>query len=84
MRSDVRELARAVPRRGNRLAVADDDRADGNLAAFAGGFGLAECQFHERIPTGAVFHWHPRARPIVAAAAAELPRASLLATSKLA
>jgi len=47
MRGDVRELAGAVPRRGNHLAVADDDRADRNLAAFAGGLGLAERQRHE-------------------------------------
>ena len=47
MRSDVRELARAVSRRGNHLAVADNDRADRDLAAFAGGFGFAERQRHE-------------------------------------
>jgi hypothetical protein len=47
MRSDVRELAGAVPRRGNHLAVADDHGADRNLAAFAGGLGFAERLRHE-------------------------------------
>jgi hypothetical protein len=47
MCGDIRELAGAVPRRGDHLAVADDDCTDRNLAAFAGGFGFAERQRHE-------------------------------------
>jgi hypothetical protein len=47
MRGDVRKLARAVARRGNDLVVADDDRADRDLAAFARRLGFAERQRHE-------------------------------------
>lgn len=47
MGSDVGKLARAVSRGGDDRALADNDRADRNLAALTGGLRLLERAIHE-------------------------------------
>jgi hypothetical protein len=59
VRRHVGELARAVAGRSQHISLADDDGADGNFPALAGGARLGERQIHECRPAPIHVAWNP-------------------------